>query len=72
MAKAAADNWLQGPPCEECGRPVNQNEPHVRRGIIHYFESGKMLDVKMWHLRCWDPNLPEYNSGEDVPVEYRS
>jgi hypothetical protein len=58
--------------CEVCKQPVNQNaEVHVRAGVVHYFADGKMCDYKVWHLRCWDPSIPDYNPADDAPPEFR-
>jgi hypothetical protein len=49
-----------------CGRPVDQNQPHVRVGVVYQFKEGKMVQADVYHIRCWDPTLPEYDP--DAPV----
>jgi hypothetical protein len=70
---ASPGNLVGGAPnpnsCEVCGLPVNQQEPHVRAGIIERFVDGKMVKVSMWHLRCWDPSLPRYQAPTDEALE---
>jgi hypothetical protein len=56
--------------CEVCGEPVDFNTVHVRAGVVHLFEGGRMVEAKMWHVDCWDPTAKaRREAGEAAALE---